>query len=335
MSAGQQPDAPQDHEVTDEQVLAALAAVSRLGEGSVTAVVLVQQHRGDPPRFSQLRPTKRAETALTEVVRAASQAWADCETIRYEPATSPGDGQVMWISVTKVPLLGAIVAGSANLSGLPLFDPKKDPLASLQLTAMRAVKDDSDAVFLQSLRGNQIVAQSKRMGVVVRKGYVDVPPSGELLLFSKDVAVIVAREVAFFSDRRAFQRLSGYLDELRQNAAATFKTVTRDLRIEGIEQMEPAVTGSPAMLGKMASIQQKIDKYPAYRDALTMPRLAAFARAHPEYQVDVAGEGDSARLIYRNDIQHRFKILKLLDDDYLRSELTSLGYEANSKSAPL
>ena len=55
----------------------------------------------------------------------------------------------------------------------------------------------------------------------------------------------------------------------------------------------------------------------------------------PEYQVDITGDGDAARLVFRNDAQHRFKILKLLDDDYLHSELTSLEYEANSKSAPL
>jgi hypothetical protein len=66
-----------------------------------------------------------------------------------------------------------------------------------------------------------------------------------------------------------------------------------------------------------------------------MPRLLDFVRRHPEYQVDVSGAGDDARLVYRNDAQHRFKILKLLDDDYLHSQLTSLEYEANSKSAPL
>jgi hypothetical protein len=39
--------------------------------------------------------------------------------------------------------------------------------------------------------------------------------------------------------------------------------------------------------------------------------------------------------VFRNDPQHRFKILKLLDDDHLRSELTTLEYEANSKGLPV
>ena len=102
-----------------------------------------------------------------------------------------------------------------------------------------------------------------------------------------------------------------------------------------LREMAAAVTGSPAMLGKMASIQRKVNQYPQYRQALTMPRLLAFVVDHPECGVEIVGEGDSAEFVYRNDPQHRFKILKLLDDDYLRSELTRLEYEANSKSAPI
>ena len=99
--------------------------------------------------------------------------------------------------------------------------------------------------------------------------------------------------------------------------------------------MATVVTGSPAMLGKMASIQRKLDDYPQYRAALTMPNLVAFVRKHPECEVEIQGDGDAAQLVFRNDAQHRFKILKLLDDDYLRSQLTELNYEANSKSAPI
>jgi hypothetical protein len=66
-----------------------------------------------------------------------------------------------------------------------------------------------------------------------------------------------------------------------------------------------------------------------------MPKLVAFVRRHPECGVEVTGTGGDARLVFRNDARHRFKILKRLDDDYLRSQLTTLEYESNSKSAPL
>jgi hypothetical protein len=62
-----------------------------------------------------------------------------------------------------------------------------------------------------------------------------------------------------------------------------------------------------------------------------LPNLIVFIRAHPECGVELSSDGPDAELVSHNDLQRRFKILKLLDDDLLRSELTSLEYEANSK----
>jgi hypothetical protein len=297
--------------------------------------MLILQERLEPPVVSQLRPTERALPVLNGVVQAAANAFAGSELIDYEPATSTADGQVMWIGAGAVPLLQAILDESGDLAAMPVFDPSRSTLSDLTLAAMRAEADNVSAIFVQSLRGNQIVAQSRRVSVIVSRGVIDLPPRGEVLLFSREVAAVIVGNIALFRDRAGFQRLFGYLDELRQRADVTLRTVTADLRIDGFEQMVAAVTGSPAMLGKMASIQRKLDRHPQYRAALNMPNLLEFVRHHPECEVEIVGAGDTAQLVFRKDPQHRFKILKLLDDDYLRSELTRLAYEANSKSAPI
>jgi hypothetical protein len=154
-------------------------------------------------------------------------------------------------------------------------------------------------------------------------------------MLNTHVTAIITNGLVFFRDRSGFQRLTGLLDGLREKASTTFDLIAANLRIDERDAMARAVTSTPAMLGKMASIQSKLDRYPGYREALTMPRLLKFVREHPECDVELDGEGDDAHLVFRNDIQHRFKILKLLDDDFLKSELTTLEYEANSKSDPL
>jgi hypothetical protein len=274
--------------------------------------------------------------ALNSVIAGAAEGLTDSELIDYAPATTIVDGQVMWLSIEAVPLLAAIDEQSEDLTSLPLFDPGTESPRDLRLVAMRATDDDgSSAVFVQSLRGNQIVAQSRRVGVIVRRGVLDVPASGDIMLLTKDVAATVIDRYVFFRDRAAFERLFGFLAELQARATATFQSVTANLRIFGLEAMATAVISSPAMLGKMASIQRKLDQYPLYREALTMDNLSTFVEQHPECGVEMAGQGAAAELVFRNDPQHRFKILKLLDDDFLRSELTNLEYEANSKGAPI
>ncbi len=319
---------------THEDALAALAWLTQLGESDVSGVMLVAGKRKADPAYLQLRVAGRAMPALSEVIHGAAQGFADSELIPYEPATTPVDGQLMWIDASAVPFLTAIAGQSTDMASMPLFEGSEEKLGDVRLAALSADANGTSAVFVQSLRASQIVAQSRKIGVIFHRGTIDVP-DGDILLFNKDVLVAVVDGVAFFRDRRSFQLLFGVLEELQERAAETFDLATTGLRIEGIDEMRSVATSYPAMLDKMASIQRKLDAYPQYRAAFTMPNIVKFAEEHPECGVEVAGSGDSAQLIFRSDPQHRFKIFKLLDDDYLRSELTALEYEANSKSAPL
>ena len=70
--------------------------------------------------------------ALTQVARTAASTYVDCEVIDYEPAAATNDGQVMWISVADVALLNAIVAESADMADMPIFDPGRSSLGDLR-----------------------------------------------------------------------------------------------------------------------------------------------------------------------------------------------------------
>jgi hypothetical protein len=65
---------------------------------------------------------------------------------------------------------------------------------------------------------------------------------------------------------------------------------------------------------------------------MTMDRIVPFIRERPELDIELAGEPGGERLVFRSAPSQRWKILKLLDDDYLHSLLTDADYEANSKS---
>ncbi len=321
---------------TDPQdaALQALVSIPDLVNHEINGVLLVLKAPDDEYSLAQLRPTKAAAPALLQVGRAATKRYQDCEMINYAPATNCVGKQIMWMALNEVPLLQSIVNDSSDLANIDLFDPKKQKLAQSRLTAIRVDAAVGPVVFIQSMAGSQIVARSTKFGVLLREGVIDVP-SGELVLLNEGVTAISAGQFVFFNNRSSFQKLFGILEELRAQAEETFREVTGDLRIEGFDEMLSAVTSQTQMVGKMASIRSKIQQYPKYKEALTMPKLVAFVESHPECKVEVVGEGDEAKLAFRSDPQHRFKILKLLDDDYLRSELTTLGYEANSKGLPI
>lgn len=315
---------------------AALAHLVELSAGEVVAVMLITRQNDSLLDYSQLRPTRRALPVLNDLSRETAASYAQSEVIDYGPSALAAAEQVMWIGLDAVPMLQTIADGVSDLANMPVYDPGRVRLGQLRLSAMRVQAGSRRAVLVQSLGPSQVIAQSRaRLGVVIRRGFIDTPPQGNLLLFSRDVAAVIVGEIVIFRDRPGFQRLFGVLEEIQQQAAATFAAVTKDLRIRGLEEMSQVVLKSPAMLGKMASIQRKLNRYPQYKSAYTMPKLIKFVKGHPQCEVAIVGEGDDAQFVFTNDAQHRFKILKLLDDDYLRSELTTLDYDANSKSDPL
>jgi hypothetical protein len=67
-----------------------------------------------------------------------------------------------------------------------------------------------------------------------------------------------------------------------------------------------------------------------YLPSLTIDMLEPVIK---EFTIDleVIEEDGETRLVFRTDAAHRWLILKLLDDDFLRSAMTDHLYEANSK----
>jgi hypothetical protein len=320
---------------TRQDAFAARDVLSEFSNGTVDAVMLIFDRADDLKGFAHLQPTVRAKPQLNAVIQRSSEDTASCELIDYGPAATCSDGEAMWIGVDQVTGLAGIIEESIDAAGVPVFDPKKSKLASLRFVTMSATVNGKTAIFIEYLKGRQVIAQTKNLSVVLRKGILDVPPDGQLALIGQNVSVIVVDGVALFRDRKAFQQMFGFLAELRAQAEATFAVITADLRISGFDAFQRAAISSPQMLGKMASIQRKLDGLTQYKDALTMPKLLAFIGTHPMCAVDVIGTGEAAQLVFQSDVQHRFKILKLLDDDYLRSDLTEFDYEANSKGNPI
>jgi hypothetical protein len=302
--------------------------------GPVTDILLALLPPKIPPDISQARLTQDAASAITEVVRKTASEYVEYEIIGYQPSGSPADGQVMWMNIQDVPLFGQLFSDFEDLANVPLWNPINSNFKHLRFAAIRAEAGTSYAIFLQYLPTNQVVARTKRLGLIFQGNTLDIP-KGEIVMLGNDFIAVVIGPFVFFKNRKAFQQLFGLMEEMRQQANETFAAVTAQLHIDGIEQMLQAVIGSPAMLGKMASIQRKLTNHPRYLKAMTMPNLVKFIGEHPECGVEITGNGDNVKLVFRNDPQHRFKILKLLDDDYLHSELTALDYESNSKNDPL
>lgn len=247
----------------------------------------------------------------------------------YAPAATLSAGEVMHV---PVPAAGRLPELERAVSGgdVALYTPSDEPLRVL---VTRLVLADGQAVtFYRGLRAAARLDRSHLAALVWRDGRYDRLDEADVLLLDDRFDAVVVDEVALLLSKATFERVFDFVAELQRNATETFDTVTAGLRIDGADELREACLRDAGMLAKLASVRRHLDGDPGYRAAMQMDKLVAYVRAHPETGVELSPTGE---LCFSPDRRKRYKILKLLDDDYLRSVLTDRLYEANSKSDPL
>jgi hypothetical protein len=301
--------------------------------GSSLQAFVVGEESGKPLVVASVLLGASLTTELLTSVQAKATALADLAPRYYAPAAELSRGEVMWVE-SEVGSLKDVDA-HVEAADTDVYDPAAAYAKNLKFLVVRVKVANQVIKFYRSLHPTSWLARSKKIAIFWQDGYFDKLETENVLLFDGKFDVVVAAQIALFTSKYTFERIFDFETQMAKASKATFTAITVGLRIHGLQEMEDACTSNPGMMAKLASIQRNLDTYPQYAAAMKMEKLLPFISRHPETGVETIGAGAGAELVFHNDPARRFKILRLLDDDFLQSELTSNTYEANSKSEPL
>lgn len=308
-----------------ETVRAALASA-----GSCRAsLLMVADHRTDRPRVFTA-PVDLAfagqllDLALDVTGQAAAAEWRPAL-----PGFAPSAGQWLW-----TPTAGTALDVLDDEVCRPTHPPYQRTVdfGRSNLLALRVRSADGSEV----LRLYQGFSPDKALGtgrrLVAFWSGERFSALTEPLVVDRSFRVIVAQGVALMPTAASYEGLFGPPTALRVEAAATFTETFEDaLAVRGVDELRTACLSDLNMMRKLVSIRRRLAD-PRFRAALTMDRILAFLAANPQITVPVDHSGPVPALVFEPGPQQRWALLKLLDDDYLRSDLTDYRYEANSKS---
>ncbi len=279
-----------------------------------------------------------------EVVRTRAAELADLTPRAYAPAAEISRGEVMH-AAASVGLLPTVAEQLRSVSDHDVFDADEPYASRLRLLTIIVSEHGKPlGTFHRELKPTAWLERSRSFALLWGSGRFNRLHEHHVLLFDRKFDAFIAEGYALFTARGTFERIFALDREMAAGAKGTFDTVLRILPIRGLDELERLCLTNRAMMWKLASIQRHLDTVPGYAEAMSADRLTAFVRAHPEYGVELAQDEPGvqgsagavpAEFIFSSDPAHRFKILRLLDDDYLASFLTNRAYEANSKSEPL
>ncbi|WP_036320429.1 hypothetical protein [Microbacterium indicum] len=316
--------------MTDSARTGLLASLARLRASSTVATYLLRGASIDDAEASAITLDRQLAEQIRGDVLSYADAIASREFVAYDPSFQLASNQVFAAGVDDAPGVGALV-DRLRAKGIGNDVARKDAPGVVAMAHRLEGASADDDVFVVRMTGagiatkraNSVLALTPAEGVFsrVRAEIVYYEPRFEALVHGDDVIV---SQATLLSRRFAAPAAS-------ERAASVFATATSGLRIAGGSDLAEAVASDPAMVAKMMALDRVMQSDADYREMLTMPRITAFLAENPHIGVDVRGAGDAAELVFDPSPQTRYRIPKLLADDYLSSTLSGRQYEAGSK----
>ena len=191
-------------------------------------------------------------------------------------------------------------------------------------------------IFVLGANGNEVVIYKKRYAVsVIQRGSSFLgffEDDKRFVPFDKDIIrvndkfefILVGNEVIVCSVA-TLENFYGFTDIVTKEATSRISLIRAANLIEGIEDLEKLVAERLPAAKKLVKAKKAaiILKKPA-------KKIFSFAQRKPRLKGKFKLSEDGTRLVL-STIEARQLFLKLLDDDFLRSQLTGLAYETNNK----
>lgn len=293
------------------------------------ALLLVNGHRSDSPTVYDVPiSAELAGQLLSQVAETATGA-LDAEFRPVEPGFTPGPAQWVHARMEDGPLidLEALVLAPTHQQ----YDRSTEfGRRSLLVLRVRSRGGADLGRLYQGFSPEKALAHSNRI-LAFWKDDQFTSLDAEPLVIDRALRLFALHDVAVMKTNSAYESLFGALPELKVQAAATFAATFGTLDIVGADELQAACESDINMMRKLSSIAHKM-KQPGYPAALDMPSVLNFLARNPHIDVPVDTSGDTPALVFSSQPQHRWALLKLLDDDFLRSDLTNINYETNSKT---
>jgi Kiwa KwaB-like protein len=316
--------------VLHEQLRADLAAI--VAQAHLSADLhLVKGPRDPEPAIHKVPTDEALAQELVAMCALSARAAVDGEFIVWQPDYKAGSNQRIIRALGDDPL--SIL--DARLRQTMTFPDYSDQVAlseSGNLLIIRLFTDSAQqlARFYQKL-GTAKTLEKARRKLLLWQGDTFSRIETQTLVLDDNLRLAVTEHGAIMTQPSVYELLFGALPELASQAQETYKATLAPLDIEGGAELAEACSHDINMMRKLASIELKLQD-PAYRTRLTQDSLVKFIRSNPHVDVELVEINGQIRIKYDKRPQRRWAILKLLDDDFLRSELTDTDYVSNSKS---
>lgn len=291
-------------------------------------VAVIARPAEGEPQVAHLALAGEAEQMFRDVVDKAVVKRIDSWVPRaLDPIYKPDPHDLEYCLAADVGSVQQSVESVKDLNQATAFDPNDTAFKRrLSYSAIVLTKDEQRAVFFRRFTAKSELARKRGVALMLKDGiYENVDE--EIFVFDEDVDCFVFEDQLHVVHKLNYRKIFEQLDAVYAKAVEAAGALKGKVPIRNFAEFEDACSKHGAMADKIIAISSR-DYFDTLSVEVLEPVIEEFG-----LQIEVHEEDGVKSLVFEKDVSRRFRILKLMDDDFLRSAFTEHRYEANSKSA--
>jgi hypothetical protein len=288
--------------------------------------------RSQVPTFERLSITDalagQFRNAVTKTLSQIGHELTEGDTVLvpYNPGSNPDIHEMEFVDLQREENIRAQIAALGAPGELPVFDGAARGITNLRFYTVTASTDGDPSVhILRTYSHRKELGRSKLVTAIFRNGHYDQLRE-PVFLFDGNADCISYGDFIFIRRRDNFQKIFRYFDQLTATGRTTLDTLRAALPIRNFDGLSAVCLRSPTMLAKLRSLanQEIFEK-------LSMAAIKATIAAYNLPIVVAANGAGTEEVVF--DAEHKWDFLRLIEDGYMKSEMTQIQYEVTGKRA--
>ena len=293
----------------------------------IEVATVAKPARGQDQQQARHLPLRDSADAFFRRITAEAAIEASAPELRPLDITyKPESGTIEWVELGDVAAVRAAAERFTSLAILSSFDPQDDAYKKrLLFWLARRWADGEQAFFFRAFSASAELKRKHFAAIALRDGAF-ARIEEQIFMFDENVDCIVFRGYIFVLRKGDYRRIFDQLEQLRVQARQAAERLHAKVPIANLEDFTAACETQPGMADKLIAVQSR-DYFARLDYEMLKPVI-------DEFELDIAIEVRDGRshLVFKSDAGHRWRILRLVDDDFLRSSMTDHRYEVNSKT---
>jgi Kiwa protein KwaB-like len=299
--------------------------IAKTTSAQIQTLILGSKAPNTPIALNRVQLTKDLANDFSEIARKAIPPNDEVSLLPYVASYNPRLGEVMYISLDTDAKVKPIVDDLIAFQNIEHLKSKTDVSDNLKFYSLvYGVKKDDRISLIRATSEKLELSKGVRLPAILRSGTFSKLKQ-QVFLFDRYMDGAAAEGYFFIFNKKAFERLFQYYEELRANAENTVNLVTKYIPISNLADFKTACTTQVRFMDKLASVSRS-----PYLTSITIEQIKAVIKEF-DLSVPIVEEEGTEKIVFEKAPEKRWEILKLLDDDYLRSVMTNEKYAANSK----